>query len=105
MIIYDFLVKSKPHERIDLLITTSVNIYETKKSYSNENMLFSRKTDETIWKPPFLRSSSLSTNPPISEQFFHDPPLCRNFKNKSPAPPPNFRGEETMYIYVYIYEK
>ena len=24
--IYHFLVKSKPHERIDLLITTSVNI-------------------------------------------------------------------------------
>ena len=24
-------VKSKPHERMDLLITTSVNIYQTKK--------------------------------------------------------------------------
>ena len=34
---YHFLVKSKPHERIDLLITTSVNIYQTKKSNSNEN--------------------------------------------------------------------
>ena len=33
----------------------------------------------------------LSTNPPISEQFFHDPPLCPNFKNKKPIPP-NFRG-------------
>ena len=39
-IIYHFLVKRKPHERIDLLITTSVNIYQTKKSNSNENMLF-----------------------------------------------------------------
>ena len=29
--IYHFLVKSKPHERIDLLITASVNIYQTKK--------------------------------------------------------------------------
>ena len=29
-IIYHFLVKSKPHERIDLLITASVNIYQTK---------------------------------------------------------------------------
>ena len=28
---YHFLVESKPHERIDLLITTSVHIYETKK--------------------------------------------------------------------------
>ena len=26
------MVKSKPHERIDLLITASVNIYQTKKS-------------------------------------------------------------------------
>ena len=30
-IIHHFLVKSKPHERIDLLITASVNIYQTKK--------------------------------------------------------------------------
>ena len=29
-IIYHFLVKSKPHERIDLLITANVNIYQTK---------------------------------------------------------------------------
>ena len=28
---YHFLVKSKPHERIDLLITASVNIYQAKK--------------------------------------------------------------------------
>ena len=31
-IIYHFLVKSKPHERINLLITPSVNIYQTKLS-------------------------------------------------------------------------
>ena len=30
-IIYHFLVESKPHKRIDLLITASVNIYQTKK--------------------------------------------------------------------------
>ena len=30
--IYHFLIKSKPHERIDLLITASVDIYQTKKS-------------------------------------------------------------------------
>ena len=77
---YHFLAKSKPHERIDLFITADVNIYHTKKnSSSNENMLLSRKTNETIWKSP------------ISEQFFHDPPLCPNFKNKIP-PPPNFKG-------------
>ena len=33
LIIHNFLVKSKPDERIDLLITAaSVNIYQTKKS-------------------------------------------------------------------------
>ena len=26
----------------------------------------------------------LLTKVPISEQFFHDPPLCPNFKNKKP---------------------
>ena len=39
-----FLVKSKPHERIDLLITTSVNIYQTKisnckTSFSEEKLM------------------------------------------------------------------
>ena len=35
-----YLVKSKPHERLDLLLTISVNIYQTKKFHSNKNMLF-----------------------------------------------------------------
>ena len=59
-------------------------------------MLIWRKTDEIIWTPPlppFLRE------PPISEQFFHDPPLCPNFKNKIP---PNFRGEEMMQYNSFL---
>ena len=40
--------------------------------------------------PPFYENPLLSTNPPISEQFIHDPPLCPNFKNQNL--PPNFRG-------------
>ena len=45
-----------------------------------------------------FETSPLSTNIPISEQFFHDPTLCPNFKNKNP-PPHNFRwGEETMMM-------
>ena len=32
-ILYHFLVKRKPHERIDLLTTASVNIYQTKKAF------------------------------------------------------------------------
>ena len=37
---------------------------------------------------PPKRTPPLSTNPLISEQFFHDPPspLCPNFKNKNPPP-------------------
>ena len=31
--IYHFLVKRKPHKRIDLLITASVNTYLTKKVF------------------------------------------------------------------------
>ena len=45
-------------------------------------MLFLRKTDETIWKAPFLKEPPL-----ISEQIFHAPPLCPNFKNEIPPPP------------------
>ena len=63
-------------------------------------MLFLRKTDETIWNPFYLREPSpLSTNPPTSEQFFHDPPFCPNFKNEIPLPPPNIKGEGRGGIY------
>ena len=88
VIIYHFLVKSKPHERIDPLITASVNIDQTKILVVMKTCL--RKTDETIWKSPFVRLSPLQLTPPISEQFFHDPPLCPCFKNKKPG------GEQTM---------
>ena len=60
-------------------------------------MLFWRKTDKAIWKPPFPREPSISTNPPTSEQFFHDP-LCPNFKNKNLSS--HFRGEETVFIFL-----
>ena len=41
--------------------------------------------------PLSKRTPPLSTKPPISEQFFHDPPLCPNSKNQNPTP--NFRGD------------
>ena len=49
-------------------------------------MLFWRNTDETIWtRSTFLREPpSLSTNLPISEQFFNDPSLCPDFENNLP---------------------
>ena len=42
----------------------------------------------------FLREPSLSTNSLNSEQYFHDSPLCPNFKYETPPPPLNIRGEE-----------
>ena len=51
-----------------------------------------RKTDETIWKSLLSKRTCLSTNPPFSEQFFHDTPLCPNLKKKQDPPPPNFMG-------------
>ena len=36
--------------------------------------------------PPLSKSTPLLINLPISEQFFHDPPLCPNFKNKISSP-------------------
>ena len=44
-------------------------------------------------RPPPL---SLSTNPPISEQFFHDTLLCPNFENKTPLL--TLGEKETMYL-------
>ena len=33
---------------------------------------------------PHSKRTPLLTNPPNSEQFFNDSPLCPNFKNKKP---------------------
>ena len=80
LIIYHFLVESKPHERIDLL---TVNIYQTKKSISIVIKTCVRKTDEAIWESP------LSTNHLFPSNFFITP-LCPNFKNeKHRRPPPS----------------
>ena len=51
---------------------------------------FPKKTGKTIiWNP------TLSTNPPI----FSCPPLCPNFKNKTP---PNFRRQEGNYVVIEV---
>ena len=63
--IYHFLVKSKPHERIDLLIAASVNIYQTKKSIPIVmKACFSRgKLMKQFEKPPFLREPPFQLTP------------------------------------------
>ena len=57
---YHFLVESKPYEKIDLLITTSINIYQTKKKEkypnNNENMLFWNKNPLILGRKGTLNS-------------------------------------------------
>ena len=62
---YYFLGKSKPHERIDLLITTCVNIYQTKRSAPVVmKMCFSyRKLMKQFGNPPFLREPPFQLTP------------------------------------------
>ena len=84
-IIYDFLVESKPHKKMDLLITASIfTRQKAKKNYSssNENMLFWRKTDN-LETQPLLREPPppLSTKPPTSN---HDPLSLVKFKKQEP---------------------
>ena len=108
--IYHFLIESNPHERVDLLITANVNICQTKKKYSNsnKNMLFWRKNNDTIWKPPLQRELPFQLTPLFLGNFFYDLPHCLNFKNNIAPPllpPTNFRKggeEETMKILFVV---
>ena len=56
-IIYDFLVESKPHKKMDLLITASMNIYQAKSEKKTIPVVMKTCFSEeklTIWKPnPF----------------------------------------------------
>ena len=68
------------HERVDLVITASMNIYHTKTKYSNsnENMLFWRITDKTIW------NSSFQLTPLYLSNFFMTPLFVWILKIKPP---------------------
>ena len=68
------------HERVDLVITASMNVYHTKTKYSNsnENMLFWRITDKTIW------NSSFQLTPLYLSNFFMTPLFVWILKIKPP---------------------
>ena len=51
------------------------------KTYFSEGKIMKRFGNPLLLRGP----CPLSTKPPISEQFFHDRPLCPNFKNKKPS--------------------
>ena len=68
---------------------------------------FLRKTDETIWKLPFLREPTLSTNPLFLSKFFMTPLLCPNSKNEitppHPRPPLILGKERKLSICLFTY--
>ena len=69
------------------MITTSASIYQTKNySNSNKSMLFLRKTDEAIWKPP----PPFQLTPLYLSNFFRTLSLSKFQKRDLP---PNLRGE------------
>ena len=64
-----------------------------------KNMLFLRKTDETIWKTSLAKGIPPFNQPPISEHFFLTPFFVQFSKTRYPLSP-NILGKE---IYVYLY--
>ena len=56
------------------------------------------KLIKQIGNPPFLREPPPFQLTPISEQFFHGPPLCLNFKSKNPTPPLILGGGRKLSI-------
>ena len=92
-----FSRKYKPHE-IDLLITPPVNIYQIKKNRIPWNMIFWRKTGETILK---IRLSKRSHNfnysplPLFLSNFFMPPHFVWLLKT-----PPRSQSVETWCSYI-----
>ena len=62
---YHFLVESKPHERIDLFITASVNIYQTTKE--KKSMPIVMKTLKTCFSEGKL-TKQCGTPKPLSQR-------------------------------------
>ena len=60
-----------------------------KKPNSNENMLFWRKTDETIWKPPLSKRTSTFQLTPYFWAIFSWSPSLPKTRN---SPPPLILG-------------
>ena len=87
------MVKSKPHERIDLLITASVNIYQTKIPIVIKTCFSKGKLKQFGNPPPLTKSTPPSTNLGFLSNSFMTPLFVQISKTRYP---PNFRGEETM---------
>ena len=79
-IIYHFLVKSNPHERVDLLITANVNICQTKKGKKSISTViktcFSQgKIMKQFENPLFLTELPCQLTPLFLGNFFMIPSL------------------------------
>ena len=74
---YHFLLESKSHKRIDLLIIASVNfiLIVMKRCFSAGKLM-----EQFGTPPPFQLTPLFLSN------FFMTHPLCPNFKNQKPTP-------------------
>ena len=86
---YHFLVESKPHEKIDLLITASA-IKQKNKKRTIPTVMKTCFSEGKLMKqfgpsPPLLsKRTSLFNGPPISEQFFMTPLFVQILKMRNP---------------------
>ena len=107
-IVCHFLVESKPHERIDLLIAANMNVYQTKKRTKSISIVIKtcfseEKLIKQFGNLLFLKELPFQLIPLILSNFsMTSYPLCPNFKNKPPLPTPNFRGR-TMALLNQCY--
>ena len=83
-IIYHFLVKSKPHERIDLMITASVNIYQTKIPIVMKTCFSYGKLIQQFGTPP--PPPPLQLTPLFLRNFFMTPLFAQISKTRHPSP-------------------
>ena len=67
-----------------------MNIYQTIKSNCNENILFWRKIDETIWKPPLSKRTPppFQLTPLFLRRIFMTPLFGQFSKTRTPPPSP-----------------
>ena len=108
------VINNKIFTELYLKIIVSVNIYQTKKSISIVmKACFSYAKLMKQFGPPLPPSPPLSTKPPITDQYFHDPSLSKFKKRKhhpTPLTPPtpliiggrklivNFREENSNFL-------
>ena len=93
-IMYHFLVESKPHERIDLLITASMNIYQIKKSNEIVMKAFLKEKWWNNLEAPVSKRTPLFQPIPYLWVIFYDP-------QQETPPPPLILGRKKLCQHIF----